>query len=87
MPKILDCDRCLFYSHNPHHLICAVHPSGVEGNSCLDFRKDPNAEELWQPQGARYIDDELVIDRSFYNGVEVIQPPPLTTEQQLGVAE
>jgi hypothetical protein len=54
MPKIPECDRCLLYSHNPH-LVCAVHPGGVDGNSCLDFREDPNAQavELWEPEGAQ----------------------------------
>ncbi|MBD2629629.1 hypothetical protein [Trichormus variabilis] len=75
MPKILECDRCLFYSHNPH-LICAVYPSGVEGNNCLDFREDPNAEteELWQPDGATYYNEELIF-----------QPPMLTPEQQIEI--
>ncbi len=52
MPKIPDCDRCSLYAHNPH-LICAVHPDGVETDKCLDFRPDPNAhiEEKWSPQG------------------------------------
>ena len=31
MRKILDCDRCLFYAHNLH-LVCNVHPEGVEGD-------------------------------------------------------
>ncbi|WP_035800740.1 hypothetical protein [Crocosphaera chwakensis] len=52
--KISLCDRCLFYSHNPH-LICPVHPYGVHENYCLDFRQDPNKEEIleevWSPEG------------------------------------
>ena len=81
--KIPDCNRCLLYSHNPH-LVCAVHPSGPSGNTCLDFREDPSAEpeELWEPEGARYIDDELVIERSYYNGEEIIQPPQRWTREQ-----
>ncbi|MEA5578673.1 hypothetical protein [Anabaena sp. UHCC 0451] len=75
MPKISECNRCLFYSHNPH-LVCAVHPHGVTGDSCLDFREDPNAEELWQPEGATY-----------YNGELILQPPQLTTEHQLELLE
>ncbi len=41
-----------------------------------DFREDPNAEpeELWEPEGTSYIDDELVLERSYYNGEEI--PPP-----------
>lgn len=74
MPKLPECDRCLLYAHNPH-LICAVHPDGVDGNSCLDFREDPNIEpeELWQPEGATY-----------YNGELILQPEQRwTREQQL----
>ena len=90
MPKIPDCDRCLLYSHNPY-LVCAVHPDGVETDTCLDFRsaccvqEDPNAtEELWEPQGATYVNDELVIERTYYNGEEIIQPPQRwTREEQL----
>jgi hypothetical protein len=72
MPKIEECNCCLLYAHDPH-IICAVHPSGVDGNRCLDFREDPNAEpvELWQPQGATY-----------YNGELILQPQLRWTQQQ-----
>ncbi|MBD2255057.1 hypothetical protein [Nostoc parmelioides] len=72
MPKTSDCHRCLMYSHDPH-LVCAVHPSGVEGNICIDFRPNTNtqAEELWQPEGATY-----------YNGELILQPPQRWTPQQ-----
>ncbi|MDI9634370.1 hypothetical protein QM565_00955 [Geitlerinema splendidum] len=73
MPKIPQCDRCLFYSYNPH-VVCAIHPGGVSGDSCLDFRLNPNAEpeENWEPEGASYYDGELILHR-----------PRLTREQQL----
>lgn len=60
--KIPDCDRCLLYSHDPH-LVCLVHPDGVDSDSCLDFREDPNAEpaELWEPEGASYYNGELIV--------------------------
>lgn len=76
--KIPDCDRCLLYSHNPH-LVCAVHPSGVEGNSCLDFRPDPNAEpeELWSPEGYSWYGGELIPNRR----------SRLTPEEQLEILE
>jgi hypothetical protein len=63
--KIPECDRCLLYSHNPY-LICAVHPSGVDGDRCLDFRPDPNAEieERWSPQGYSWYGNELIRDRT-----------------------
>ncbi|MHC5939004.1 hypothetical protein [Nostoc sp.] len=64
--------RCLFYAHNPY-LVCAVHLDGVNGNSCLDFREDPNADpvELWEPEGA-----------SYYNGELILQPQHRLTQQQ-----
>lgn len=73
MNKIPDCDRCQLYAHNPH-LVCAVHPSGVSGDRCLDFRLNPNAEpeENWEPEGA-----------SYYNGELILHCPRLTREQQL----
>ncbi len=72
MPKIPECDRCLLNPHNPH-MVCAVHPAGPQGDSCLDFRLDPNAEaeELWQPEGA-----------SYYNGELILQPQQRRTQQQ-----
>ncbi|MDM9580155.1 hypothetical protein [Nostoc sp. GT001] len=72
MPKLPECDRCFLYAHNPH-IICVVHPTGVDGNSCLDFREDPNAEpeELWEPEGATY-----------YNGELILQPQQRLTQQQ-----
>jgi hypothetical protein len=77
MPKLPECDRCLLYAHNPH-LVCAVHPLGVEGDSCLDFREDPNAEteELWEPEGASYYAGELILHR-----------PRLTREEQWQILE
>jgi hypothetical protein len=59
--KLPECDRCHFYAQDPH-LVCSLHPSGPEGDSCLDFRNNPNyqAEEPWQPVGAAYYNGELV---------------------------
>lgn len=83
--KLPECDRCRFYCGNPY-LFCAVMPDGPEDNFCLHFALDPDAEpeELWQPLGARYVGDELVIERVTYNGEEIRQPPQRwTREQQL----
>lgn len=54
--------RCLLYGRNPH-LICAVHPIGPNADTCIDFRENPNAEpeELWEPEGATYYNDELIL--------------------------
>lgn len=73
--KISDCNRCLLYARNPH-LVCTVHPEGVESDKCMDFRPDPNAqiEEQWSPQGYSWYGDELIADRpSRYSQEEQIQ--------------
>jgi hypothetical protein len=59
MPKIPDCDRCQFYAHDDH-LVCAVHPQGVE-EKCGDFQADPNfvGEEQWSPGGYYCWEGEL----------------------------
>ena|GEM_PF-300517 len=64
MPKIHECDHCLLYRHKPY-LICAVHPTGPNTNTCIDFRENPDAEpeELWEPQGASYYNGELILQR------------------------
>ena len=63
MSKVPECDLCLFYSKNAH-IICAVHPFGVDGNYCLDFRRDPKIEvedeELWSPEGYSYYAGQLI---------------------------
>lgn len=80
MSKTSQCDRCQFYPKNPH-IICAIHPFGVDGDKCLDFRPDPNIqpedEELWSPEGY-----------SFYAG-ELMKNPTqrLTPEQQLEIID
>ncbi|OWY64902.1 hypothetical protein B7486_44775 [cyanobacterium TDX16] len=45
MPKLPECDRCMFHSHD-YHIVCVIHPTGVEGDSCLDFRPDPELRRL-----------------------------------------
>jgi hypothetical protein len=84
MNKLPECSRCQLNAKSSY-IICAVHPEGVNGNSCIDFREDPNAETdvLWEPVSANYIDGELVIERSYYNGEEISQPQQrLTREEQ-----
>lgn len=73
MPKLPECDRCLLYSHNPH-LVCVVHPSGVDSDSCLDFRQDSYVE----------IEEPVEEGASYYNGQLILQPQQhLTTEEKL----
>jgi rubredoxin len=74
MPKINLCDRCSLYACNPH-LVCAVHPNGLDSDRCLDFRPDSNAEieEQWSPQGYSWYGDELISNK----------PSRYTQEEQL----
>jgi hypothetical protein len=75
MNKLPQCHRCIFYTGTPY-LVCAVHPSGPGGDSCLDFESDlDEEEELWEPEGARYIGGELVLEgnRVMVDGIEIIQ--------------
>ena len=64
MPKIHECDHCLLYGRKPY-LICAVHPTGFNTNTYIDFRENPDAEpeELWEPQGVSYYNGELILQR------------------------
>ena len=85
MPKIPDCDRCQFYAHSCD-FVCAVHPFGIDSDACLDFRPDPNvdADELWEPEGARFINGELVIEREpFYYDCSAPVSNYLTPEEKL----
>ena len=76
--KIPDCDRCLLYAHNPH-IVCSLHPDGVETDNCLDFRLDPNIreEEKWSPEGYSWYGDELITNR----------PSGYTSEEQLEILD
>ncbi|WP_158409479.1 hypothetical protein [Gloeocapsa sp. PCC 73106] len=48
--KILQCYHCLYYAYQ-RHLVCAVHPDGVDGDSCHDFQEDPDKvpTEIFNP--------------------------------------
>jgi hypothetical protein len=59
MPKIPDCDRCLNNAHSAY-LVCAIHPEGIDGESCPDLADDGSINELWCPDVYTFIDDELV---------------------------
>ncbi len=92
MPKIPDCDRCL-YNARDFNLLCAVNPAGPTGDTCADFELDPELEgrqfvdflglqwqaemEQWEPEGA-----------GFYNGELILQPRRRRTqEEQLQLLE
>jgi hypothetical protein len=84
--KLPECDRCQRYSHSPY-LVCAIHPSGPVGESCLDFAPVVGAlntdDDLWQPVGASTYAGELVPDVSHYLTTEerweLIETHPLFT--------
>lgn len=84
MPKLRECDRCQLYAHNPF-LICAVHPEGPDAQECLDFApvSGVGAEELWEPPGASYYGDELILHRqkrwSYDEQLELLDSHPLLT--------
>ncbi len=40
MPEVSECSTCQYYAHDLH-LVCAVHPDGVTGETCSDFRPLP----------------------------------------------
>jgi len=43
MPRLPECERCLYSAHD-YRLVCAVHPTGVESDTCPDFVTDPRVE-------------------------------------------
>jgi hypothetical protein len=55
MAKIPDCDRCHLDAHSPY-LVCSVHPTGPEGDSCADFE----AVDVRQPIGGGYYDGDWI---------------------------
>ena len=79
MSKIPDCDRCLNNAHSPH-LVYAMHPEGVDSESCPDFADD--GQELWCPNGFTFIDGHLVKLPMTY---ETNHVPRLTRSQQLQI--
>ncbi|MBN8561059.1 MAG: hypothetical protein J0L70_11080 [Leptolyngbya sp. UWPOB_LEPTO1] len=57
------CDRCLYNTRNPY-LPCTVHPIRITDDRCPDFKLDATlpADEWWEPEGASYSGNELVIN-------------------------
>ena len=61
-PRVLpECNRCQFYRRS-QYLVCAVHPMGYQGDTCLDFRPDPEMpkDPPWAPEGWIFYGDDLV---------------------------
>lgn len=92
-PQEWRCQRCDYYAHSPH-MVCGVHPGGVEGDSCADFRAatgaiaapdDPLAwyDDQWQPEGASYYGGELVLEPvqglTLEQRLELLDTHPLST--------
>lgn len=67
------------------HLVCAVHPDGVDSDRYIDFRPDPNfeEEEQWSPNGYSWYGDELIANKpSRYTPeeqIEILDTHPLFT--------
>ena len=78
MPQIPHCDRCLNNAHSAY-LVCAIHPEGVD-DSCPDFADD--GQELWCPDGYKFVDDQLVKLPLRY---ETDHVPTLTRAQQFQI--
>ncbi len=92
MDRLECCQYCDFYAHSPY-MVCGVHPSGVDSNYCADFRTasdeavvldDPLAwYSEWQPQGASYYGDELILEplqwRSLEQQLKLLDSHPLFT--------
>jgi hypothetical protein len=77
MNQLPECDRCLYNAHDPH-ILCAVHPVGVE-ESCVDFKPDPNVQDddFWSPLGYSWYNGELIR----------IESPRFTQEEQLEILD
>ena len=90
MPRIPNWERCRFYAQD-HHLVCALHPDGPAGDTCLDFETDPELESR------RFIDflglqwqtnlepDEQLWEpegASFYNGELILQSRQRWTREE-----
>ena len=80
MPKIPHCDRCLNNAHS-NYLVCAMHPEGVDGNSCPDFADD--GQELWCPDGYTFDAQQQLVKLPVR--YETNHVPKLTRAQQLQI--
>jgi len=45
MPRIDDCYTCRYYAWD-FHLVCTVHPSEPDDETCDDFESDPETEAI-----------------------------------------
>ncbi|WP_024547021.1 DUF6464 family protein [Picosynechococcus sp. NKBG15041c] len=90
MRKISDCDSCQFNARSAY-MVCAVHPQGVKGLSCLDYRPDQKHQEQWQPSGWKFTDDGDMMPRFTYpvgerhvvdleNAQRILDTHPMFTE-------
>lgn len=75
MHRINDCFTCCYYAWD-YHLVCAVHPTGLDDESCDDFESDPGTE------GIVYRDflglGELDADNPWHSNPEENWAPPGT---------
>ncbi|MBE9180265.1 hypothetical protein IQ268_17010 [Oculatella sp. LEGE 06141] len=61
MPKRPECNRCRFNA-NSSYLVCAVHPSGPDGDRCPDFQADLQLEQRQEQEALAWFTDELEPD-------------------------
>lgn len=82
MAKTDECDRCQRFSGylSAESLVCAIHPSGPEQSPCPDFAEVAGE---WEPLGAAYYADELVVQPEHYLTTEerwtILNTHPLST--------
>lgn len=72
-----DCFRCRYYSWT-HYLVCAVHPSGVDGDACPDFESDPTADAVQYRDFLGLGEDAEPIDNPWHPDPDENWAPPGT---------
>lgn len=71
MPKLPLCHRCLFCAHD-YHVVCALHPTGVEDDSCPDFTPNPEIVDKRYEDFLNLlavVEDESVLDRELWHPI------------------
>ncbi|MBR8837497.1 MAG: hypothetical protein DSM106950_26680 [Stigonema ocellatum SAG 48.90 = DSM 106950] len=85
MRKLPQCASCQFYAHDPH-IVCALHPAGPGGDTCLDFRTDPDLDDkqtFENPYSLSHNQEQWEpCSSSYYNGELIVQPRQRWTQEQ-----
>jgi hypothetical protein len=48
MGRIAECSYCQFFARS-QHLVCALHPSGPEGETCADYAPTEAEQQMREP--------------------------------------